>query len=100
MRNDVYARFSHVGFNKGTALAELSRGLGLSTNEIFAAGDHLNDLPMLSHTYARWLATPSNAIPVVKALIREQHGHVSGLSHGNGVAEALAMIFQSQSAQQ
>ena len=28
VRNDVYARFSHAAYNKGTALAELSRRLG------------------------------------------------------------------------
>ena len=29
VRNDVYARFSHVAYNKGTALAEVRRRLGL-----------------------------------------------------------------------
>ena len=89
VRNDVYARFSHVAFNKGTALAELTRRLGLTPAEVFTAGDHLNDLPMLSQTYARWLACPSNAIDSVKAVVRKENGHVSALSHGNGVAEAL-----------
>jgi HAD superfamily hydrolase (TIGR01484 family) len=89
MRNDVYARFSHAAFNKGTALAELSRQLGVSSAEVFAAGDHLNDLPMLSRTYAKWLVAPQNAIDPVKALIRKQKGFISDLPHGNGVADAL-----------
>jgi len=96
VRNDVYARFSHVAFNKGTALAELTRRMGISAEEVFAAGDHLNDLPMLSRCYARWLATPSNGIELVKKTIREQHGQVSELSHGNGVAEALERIFRGE----
>jgi len=89
MRNDVYARFSHVEFNKGTALAELSRQLNIKATEVFAAGDHLNDLPMLSRTYARWLVAPENAIEPVKSLIRKQQGYISDLPYGHGIADAL-----------
>jgi len=89
VRNDVYARFSHEAYNKGTALAELTRRLGYHRDQVFAAGDHLNDLPMLSSLHARWLATPSNAVDAVKQAVRQQNGFVSQLSHGNGVAEAI-----------
>ena len=89
VRNDVYARFSHVAYNKGTALAELTRRLRLTPDQVFAAGDHLNDLPMLKREFARWLATPANAIPPVKAVVRQQQGFVSQLLHGAGVAEGL-----------
>ena len=89
MRNDIYARFCHVAYNKGTALAELTRRLGLSAAQVFAAGDHLNDLPMLSRQYAHWLAAPQNAIDEVKASVRIQTGYVSRLPNGDGVAEAL-----------
>jgi hypothetical protein len=89
VRNDIYSRFSHAGYNKGTALEEVSRRLGLTSGEVFAAGDHWNDLPMLSRKYARWLAAPANAVEIVKTAVREQGGYVSGLSHGNGVAEAI-----------
>jgi HAD superfamily hydrolase (TIGR01484 family) len=89
VRNDVYSRFSHAAYNKGTALAELTRRLGIKAEQVFAAGDHWNDVPMLSREYAGWLASPSNAIEPVKALVRKQGGLVSELSHGNGVAEVL-----------
>jgi HAD superfamily hydrolase (TIGR01484 family) len=89
VRNDVYARFSHQAYNKGTALAELTRRLGLSADEVFAAGDHLNDLPMLSRRYARWLAAPGNAVEPVKSAVLEQEGYVSELTCGAGVAEAM-----------
>ena len=89
VRNDVYARFSHAGFNKGTALAELTRRLGLSAENVIAAGDHLNDIPMLSRSVARWLAAPGNAIDVIKKLVIEQGGIVSALPHGTGTAEAI-----------
>jgi HAD superfamily hydrolase (TIGR01484 family) len=94
MRNDVYARFSHDRYDKGTALAEVSRRLSLSAAEVFAAGDHLNDLPMLSHSCARWLAAPLNAIDPVKAVIRNQNGYISSLPHGSGTAEALVYHLQ------
>ena len=89
VRNDVYTRFSHAAYNKGTALAELARRLGVVPAEIFAVGDHLNDLPMLSRTYAHWIAAPANAIDPVKAAIRNQRGYISRGFHGEGVAEAL-----------
>ena len=92
VRNDVYARFSHSAYNKGTALAELTRRLGISREGVFATGDHLNDLPMLSLEYAKWLAAPSNAVDEVKECVRRQSGYVSELSQGWGVADAIKKL--------
>ncbi len=89
VRNDVYARFSHVGYNKGTALAEIARQLGVAREHIFAAGDHLNDLPMLSGEHARCVVAPDNAVPQVKELVRRQNGYVSHQPWGHGVARGL-----------
>ena len=89
VRNDVYARFAHSRYNKGTALAELSRRLSISAEEVFAAGDWLNDLPMLDQRYARYLAAPANAIDAVKETVAMQGGFVSALPRGHGVAEGL-----------
>jgi HAD superfamily hydrolase (TIGR01484 family) len=94
VRNDVYARFSHAAYNKGTALAELTNRLGLSKEHVFAAGDHLNDLPMLSQKYARWLGAPSNAIEQVKEAVKREQGYVSPFSHGNGVADAMRFYLE------
>ena len=38
VRNDVYARFSHEAFNKGTALGEIAGQLGVTAAGTFAAG--------------------------------------------------------------
>jgi hypothetical protein len=95
MRNDVYARFSHVAYNKGTAMAEIARRLGIAREQVFAAGDHLNDLPMLSKEYAGWLACPVNAIPIVKETVLRQNGYVSRQSHGYGVARGLEYFLES-----
>jgi HAD superfamily hydrolase (TIGR01484 family) len=93
VRNDVYSRFCHSDYNKGTALGEITRRLGLSREQVFAAGDHLNDLPMLSRDYARFLAAPANAVAEVKEAVRRQGGSISERSHGYGTAEALASFL-------
>lgn len=89
VRNDVYARFSHVNYNKGTALAELSRMLNLTSAAVLAAGDHLNDLPMLKTEFARYLVSPANAIPQVREVVKKQGGFVSSLNCGHGVADGI-----------
>jgi hydroxymethylpyrimidine pyrophosphatase-like HAD family hydrolase len=89
VRNDVYARFSHQAYNKGAALGEVARYLGLEPGWVFAVGDHLNDLPMLSRKYAHFLAAPANAVDEVKETVRRQGGYVSLSLHGHGVSEAL-----------
>lgn len=98
VRNDVYARFSHAAYNKGTALAELTRRLDLAPGQVFAAGDHLNDLPMLSRQYARFLAAPANAVTRVREAVRRQNGYVSARTHGQGVAEAIKFYLEQKPA--
>lgn len=89
VRNDVYARFSHTAYSKGTALAEITRQLGLTRECVFAAGDHYNDLPMLRDEHAWWLVAPANAIPVVKEAVWREGGYVSDRLCGHGVADGL-----------
>lgn len=98
VRNDVYSRFSHSAYNKGTALAELTRRLDLTAAQVFAAGDHFNNLPMLSLEFARQLAAPANAIPDVKSAVQAQGGYVSELPHGYGVADALEFFLAKKTA--
>jgi hypothetical protein len=95
VRNDVYARFSHEAYSKGTTLSEIARRLGVGRDYVLAAGDHLNDLPMLSHEHARWLVAPSNAIELVKQAVRRQEGFVSDEPHGYGVARGLEFFLES-----
>jgi hydroxymethylpyrimidine pyrophosphatase-like HAD family hydrolase len=94
VRNDVYARFSHAEYNKGSALGEIARVLEVAVEEIVAAGDHLNDLPMLSTRYARWLIAPGNSEPSVKEAVRRQGGHVSEEYFGRGVAQGLRSLLK------
>ena len=69
MRNTVFVRFCHEAYSKGTALGELARLTGISRDEIFAAGDHFNDLPMLDGRHAAWVACPGNAVEAVKRTV-------------------------------
>ena len=94
VRNDVYARFSHRDYNKGSSLGEIARMLKVTREETFAAGDHYNDLPMLVSDYARWLVAPDNAIDTVKSAVRRQNGYVSRHLHGHGVADGLEFCLK------
>ncbi len=88
-RNTIYLRFCHVDYHKGAALAELTRHLELTVAEVFAAGDHYNDLSMLTPTCAGSVACPANSIFGVRNLVQQQGGFVSELDGGAGTAEAL-----------
>ena len=88
-RNTVYLRFCHADYHKGAALAELSRLIEIPREQTFAAGDHFNDISMLDGRYAQYPACPSNAIPEVKAAVRDAGGYVAENACGAGVHEAL-----------
>lgn len=94
VRNDVYIRFAHVAYNKGSALAEIARRLQIAPEEILAAGDHYNDLPMLDRERARWLVAPANAIPEVQARVKSQEGYVSHRPQGEGVALGIEYFLE------
>lgn len=92
-RNTVYVRFCHQAYSKGAALGELARLLGISKEEIFAAGDHLNDIPMLDGRHARWAACPGNSAEEVKAVVRLAGGYVAEGHASTGVVEALRLAI-------
>jgi HAD superfamily hydrolase (TIGR01484 family) len=88
-RNTVYLRFCHADYHKGAALAELARLIKIPRENIFAAGDHHNDISMLDGAVAGMPACPANAIDEVKAAVRGAGGYVAQREHGAGVHEAL-----------
>jgi hypothetical protein len=88
-RNGIYLRFCHADYHKGTALAELARLLDVAPENIFAAGDHHNDVSMLDGRFAAMPSCPGNAIPEVQHAVRNAGGYVAGKDHGAGVHEAL-----------
>lgn len=92
VRNDIYVRLSHVAYSKGTALAELQRQLGISPEKTLAAGDHMNDEPMLRRHYARHLVAPDNAIRTIKEQVIAEGGWVMKERAGEAVLAALSRL--------
>jgi HAD superfamily hydrolase (TIGR01484 family) len=88
-RNGIYLRFCHADYHKGAALRELARLVGVSRDNIFAAGDHHNDISMLDGKVAAMPSCPANAIPSVQSAVRKAGGYVAQQEHGAGVHEAL-----------
>ena len=88
-RNGIYLRFCHADYHKGATLAELARLLNVSRENIFAAGDHHNDVSMLDGKFAAMPSCPANAIPEVQIAVNNAGGYVAQRDHGAGVHEAL-----------
>jgi hydroxymethylpyrimidine pyrophosphatase-like HAD family hydrolase len=89
VRNSIYFRFSHKFYHKGACLEAISSGLAIIPQQIFVAGDHLNDLPMLDQRYARHIACPGNSVDDVKKKVRAHGGHVAKAHTAEGTVEAL-----------
>lgn len=98
-RNTIYLRFCHVDYHKGSALAELSRLLGLIRTDVLAAGDHYNDIPMLDGIHAAHVACPANAIPPVQEMITNVGGYIAKASWGDGIAEAIRYFHEGHAKQ-
>src|SRR5438034_3721232 len=92
-RNTVYLRFCHADYHKGAALAELARLIDIPRENIFAVGDHHNDISMLNGQVAAMAACPANAIKEVKAAVRKAGGYVAKREHGACVHEALQFFL-------
>ena len=92
-RNTVYLRFCHADYHKGAALAELSRLTEVPRENIFAAGDHHNDISMLDGQVAALASCPANAIPDVKDAVRAAGGYIAQSEYGAGVREALVYFL-------
>jgi len=92
VRNSIYLRLAHHGYSKGTALAELQRILSIAAEHTVVAGDHLNDLPMLDPTYARYLISPYNSVPPVRSRVQLHGGYLASKSAGHGILEGLLAL--------
>ncbi len=97
-RNTVYLRFCHVDYHKGAVLGELARLLEIDRAEIFAAGDHHNDISMLDGRVAAMTGCPSNAIPEVKDAVRSAAGYVANRPVGAGIYDALQYFIKAEPA--
>lgn len=92
-RNTIYMRFSHVDYNKGTALRALADAVGIGAEQTFAVGDGHNDLTKLRSDVAKYLAAPSNAVTEVQHQVSENGGHLASQPASAGTIEALQQFF-------
>ena len=95
-RNTIYLRFCHMDYSKGAALGELGRLLEIPREQIFAVGDHFNDMQMLDGKFARWVACPGNSAELVKETVRKAGGYVAQGACGAGVVEALDFFLKAK----
>ncbi|MEM6823362.1 MAG: HAD hydrolase family protein, partial [Verrucomicrobiota bacterium] len=93
VRNDIYFRFAHVNYHKGSCLQQICKEEGVGPELCFTAGDNINDLAMLERKYAHFLACPSNSLPEVKAKVRDQGGFVADQPADLGILQALKHFF-------
>ncbi|MDZ4788537.1 MAG: HAD-IIB family hydrolase [Blastochloris sp.] len=93
VRNSIYFRFAHIDYHKGSCLDRIGQHEAIPPERRFAAGDHLNDLPMLHRHLAQHLTCPSNSVAEVKNQVLRQNGHVSELSTYLGIVEGLKLHF-------
>ena len=75
------------GINKGTALVELAREMGLTPADFLAIGDSLNDIQMLKT--AGIGITVANAHPDIKAVAQ----YIAGKEYGDGFMEAIEKYY-------
>src|SRR6202022_4134846 len=83
-RNTIFLRFCHADYHKGAVLAELARLIDIPRGNIFAAGDHHNDISMLDGKVAAMPACPANAIDEVKDAVCSAGGYVPRRDPGAG----------------
>jgi HAD superfamily hydrolase (TIGR01484 family) len=93
-RNTRYVRFCHADYSKGAVLGELGRLIGVTREEIFACGDHHNDIPMLDGKFARWVSCPGNSADATKETVRRAGGYVARGIASEGVVEGLIYFME------
>ncbi len=94
-RNSIYLRFGHRNYQKGTTLSEMAKIYQLDAAHTFAMGDSHNDVEMLSENHSGQAACPANAVDEIRKLIESRNGYIAKAAHGNGVVEALRVVFNS-----
>ena len=84
-----YLEFMNPQVNKGHALAEAAKHLGLTAEDCVAFGDSFNDLPMLE--WAGLGIAMENAKPELKAIAQR----IAPPADGDGVGTVLTELFAS-----
>lgn len=78
---------NHVDAQKGIAVSQLAKELGLDSSQVMTIGDNLNDVSMLE--WADYSVAVENAAPEAKAAAKFQ----TSSNRQNGVAEAISRVL-------
>ncbi|GEK91905.1 Cof-type HAD-IIB family hydrolase [Alkalibacterium kapii] len=78
---------NHEAAQKGIAVAQLAKQLGVKAEEVMTVGDNINDLSMLE--WAKYSVAVENAEPEAKAAAR----FLTSSNRQNGVAEAISRVL-------
>jgi HAD superfamily hydrolase (TIGR01484 family) len=92
-RNSIWLRFTHRGYDKGSALMEVRNILEIGPEFTFAAGDNYNDLSMLNSKIAHGLACPGNSVPEVVAQVQAHGGYLATQEATAGMIAAIEHYF-------
>ena len=89
IRQDDTIELQVAAFDKGLALAELVRHLGLSSPDVLAIGDGDNDICMMEGSVAGMTGCPANSGRAVMQAVQERQGHISKLASLAGVVDII-----------
>ncbi|GEQ32501.1 Cof-type HAD-IIB family hydrolase [Marinilactibacillus psychrotolerans] len=78
---------NHESAQKGIAIAQYAKKLGIKAEEVMTIGDNINDLSML--TWAKYGTAVANAVPEAK----EAASYSTSSNSQNGVAEAISRVL-------
>lgn len=92
-RNNIYLRFSHVNYRKGTGLKEAAERWGIEPAQILAVGDNYNDISMLQPEVCEACGCPANALAEVKKYVESRGGKVASNPGSVGVMEVMKHYF-------
>jgi HAD superfamily hydrolase (TIGR01484 family) len=89
IRQDDTIEMQVAAFDKGLALAELVRHLGLSSRDVLAIGDGDNDICMMEGSVADMTGCPANSGWSVMHAVKERQGHISKSASLAGVLDII-----------
>ncbi|MDZ7834056.1 MAG: Cof-type HAD-IIB family hydrolase [Alkalibacterium sp.] len=78
---------NHQNAQKGIAVSQLAKQLGIKADEVMVLGDNINDLSMMK--WAKYSVAMANAEPEVKDVARFE----TSSNRENGVAEAISRVL-------
>ena len=81
-----------IPFTKGLAVAELTRHLGITRQQVLAIGNGHNDISMLDGTVAALTGCPANSEAEVMETVHLSGGHIAEGRSLRGVMEILEAV--------